>query len=194
MSKRILVLQGHPDPAPDRFGRALADAYAAGAEAAGHAVRRLDVAALALPPLGSQVEWMAPSPLAGVAAAQADIEWAEHLLLLYPLWLGDVPAALKAFLEQVLRPGFAFERDAQGRVGKPRLKGRSARIVVTMGMPGFFYRWFYRAHSLKSLQRNVLKFCGFRPVRSTLVGMVEGNPERRGHWLEAMRRLGEDAI
>lgn len=194
MGKRILILQGHPDLAPERYCRALAAAYAAGAESAGHTVRRLDVAALKLPALGSQAEWMAPSEHAGVAEAQADIEWAEHLVLIYPLWLGDVPASLKAFLEQVLRPGFAFQRDEQGRVGKPRLKGRSARVVVTMGMPGLFYRWFYRAHSLKSLQRNVLKFCGLRPVRSTLVGMVEGSPERRGHWLEEMRRLGGDGI
>ena len=42
------------------------------------------------------------------------------------------------------------------------MSGKSARIVVTMGMPGFWYRWYFRAHSLRSLQRNILKFVGFR--------------------------------
>jgi hypothetical protein len=27
-----------------------------------------------------------------------------------------------------------------------------------MGMPAAVYRWFYRAHSLKSLERNILGF------------------------------------
>ena len=35
--------------------------------------------------------------------AQADIGWAQHIVLFFPLWLGDMPAVLKAFLEQVAR-------------------------------------------------------------------------------------------
>jgi len=193
MGKRILLIVGHPDPAPERFVRALAAAYQQGAEAAGHVVRVFDIGLRPIAPLLSQASWMQPSEDAAVREAQQDIEWAEHVVIFYPLWLGDVPAALKAFLEQVLRPGFAFERDAHGKVGKPRLRGRSARVVVSMGMPGFFYRLFYRSHSLKSLQRNVLKFCGFRPVRSTVVGMVEGSPASRQHWLEEMKGLGRTA-
>ena len=60
-----------------------------------------------------------------------------------------------------------------------------------MGMPGFFYRWYYRAHSLKSLERNILKFSGISPVRETLYGLVEGvKDQRRRAWLEEMRQLG----
>ena len=73
-----------------------------------------------------------------------------------------------------------------------RLTGRSARVVVTMGMPAFVYRWFYRAHCLKNLERNVLKFCGIAPVRSSLIGMVEGSDgRRRTRWLVRMRKLGK---
>lgn len=35
---RLLLIDGHPDPDPARFGHALADAYAAGAAEAGHAL------------------------------------------------------------------------------------------------------------------------------------------------------------
>jgi len=69
------------------------------------------------------------------------------------------------------------------------LKGRSARIVVTMGMPAVFYRIYYRAHSVKNLKRNILEFCGINPVRSTLIGMVEGRPEARAAWLASMAKL-----
>src|SRR3546814_9849412 len=59
--------------------------------------------------------------------------WADHLVILYPLWLGDVPALLKGFLEQILRPGFAIDEGSTGMSAK-LLTGRSARIIVTMGM------------------------------------------------------------
>jgi putative NADPH-quinone reductase len=189
MARRIVIIQGHPDAAPERFCRAVASAYARGAEAAGHELRRIDVAALQLPPLQSRAEWQA-EPDENVARAQAAIEWAQHIVVIYPLWLGDVPAALKAFIEQVLRPGFAFERAPDGSMGKPRLHGRSAHLIVSMGMPGFFYRWVYRAHTLKSLRRNVLMFCGIRPVRSTLLGLVESSPGRRQKWLAKVERDG----
>src|SRR3546814_10287671 len=77
--------------------------------------------------------------------------WADHLVILYPLWLGDVPALLKGFLEQILRPGFAIDEGSTGMSAK-LLTGRSARIIVTMGMPAPIYRLFFRAHSLKSLE------------------------------------------
>ena len=60
-----------------------------------------------------------------------------------------------------------------------------------MGMPGFFYRFFYFAHGLKNLERNILKFCGFGPIRDTIFGMVEAadNAKRAG-WLRKMEVLG----
>jgi putative NADPH-quinone reductase len=90
----------------------------------------------------------------------------------------------------VMRPGFAIPRSTARGIPKGLLKGRSARIVVTMGMPAFFYRLYYRAHSLKSFRRNILQFCGVAPVRSTIIGMVEGSPESREDWLQRLAVLG----
>jgi putative NADPH-quinone reductase len=46
MQKNILIICGHPDPAPERFYRPLSKAYARGTELAGHHVRFIDVALL----------------------------------------------------------------------------------------------------------------------------------------------------
>ncbi len=194
MTRRILIIQGHPDPDPARFDRALAGAYREGARAAGHTVEVIDVAALGLAPLASRADWESGDPGEAVRRAQRMIEAAEHLVLFYPLWLGTMPAALKAFLEQVLRPDFAFGPEENGARPGGRLRGRSARVVVTMGMPAFFYRWFFGAHSLKSLERNILRFCGIRPVRETLVGGVESDrPRFHRRWLERMEAMGRKA-
>jgi putative NADPH-quinone reductase len=66
---------------------------------------------------------------------------AQHLAIFFPLWHGTMPALLKVFIEQVMRPGIALE---YRKHGFPRglLTGRSARLVVTMGMPALIYRWF----------------------------------------------------
>jgi hypothetical protein len=63
-----------------------------------------------------------------------------------------------------------------------------------MGMPGFVYRWYFRAHSLRSLQRNILHFIGFRRVRATVIGSIATmNSAARGKCLEEMRKLGQGA-
>jgi putative NADPH-quinone reductase len=188
MSRKIMIIDGHPDPSP-HFGHALATAYAAGARAAGHKVKRINLAKLDIPLLRSAESWAKP-PVRGVTQAQQTIAWAEHLAIFFPLWLGDMPALLKAFFEQVMRPGFAFrEGEPPGRAAL--LGGRSAQIVVTMGMPAFWYRSYYRAHSVKSLERNILKLVGIKPVQYCLIGGVGPEMSNQQSWLDEMFGLGE---
>ncbi|MCC2690272.1 MAG: dehydrogenase [Rhizobiaceae bacterium] len=194
--RRILVVTGHPDPDPARFGRALADAYASGAEKGGHMVRRIDIAKIDFPPLRSSEEFQHGALPESLKEAADAIRWAEHLVFVFPLWLGTMPALLKAFLEQVMRPGTAFAYPAEGSgFGKMLLKGRSARVVVTMGMPATFYRLWYLSHGIAGMRRSILNLVGIRPVAETLFGLVEGvSAARRSAWLEKMHRLGERGI
>ena len=192
MIKRIAIIQGHPDATARHFCHALADEYAKGAEDGGHDVMRIEVAALDFPLLRTKQDFEQGRPPEAIKRAQDAVAWADHLVIIYPLWLGSMPALLKGFLEQLLRPGFAFEYAPSGGVAKKLLTGKSARIVVTMGMPAFVYRWVFFAHSLKSLTRNMLRFCGIGPVMSTIIGSIEGLSERqRNEWLDEMRGLGD---
>ena len=60
-----------------------------------------------------------------------------------------------------------------------------------MGMPSLVYRWYFRAHSVKSLERNILGFVGIAPVDETLIGGVEGlGLEGVRKWTTEMRKLG----
>ena len=188
---RILVIQGHPDRSTPHFGHALAEAYVRGAREAGHEVRILDVAALDFPLLRSKAEWDDGALPPARVPAQQDIAWAQHLVLLFPLWRGAMPALLKGFLEQVARPGFALSKVDGKTLPHKLLAGRSARIVVTMGMPALVYRWIYRAHSVKALERNILGFVGIAPIRETLIGQVETlHPADRQRWVDRLRAIG----
>lgn len=191
---RIVIIQGHPDISGAHLCHALADAYAQGARSAGHEVARLDAAAPEFPWLHRFEDFYGGTVPAVLRPAQEAIGAADHLMVIYPLWLGTMPAILKAFFEQVMRPGFAFAADAKGGFPAKLLNGKSARIVITMGMPTLFYRLYFRAHSLKSLERNILGFCGIGPIHESLFGMVEAaKSARRVRWLNEMRRLGAKA-
>ncbi|WP_269632073.1 NAD(P)H-dependent oxidoreductase [Pelomonas sp. BJYL3] len=191
---RILILQGHPDADAPHLCHALAESYAAGAREAGHELRQVDVARLEFPLLRSQQDWEQGTLPPGLRQAQEDIAWAQHLLIVFPLWLGEMPALLKGFLEQVARPGFAFKAEGGNPFGRKGLQGRSARVLVTMGMPALVYRYYFRAHSLKSLERNILGFVGIAPIHETLVGMVgQLKPAQVQAQQEKLRRLGQRA-
>lgn len=191
MTRRILIIQAHPDPDGSHLCHGLAGAYADAAAAAGHRATHLDLASLDIPLLRREREFDHEPPPPSLVPAQQAIGEAEHILLVFPLWLGTMPALVKAFLEQVMRPGFAFGRQDGGGFPRKLLTGRTARLVVTMGMPAALYRFWYGAHGLRSLERNILHFVGIRPVRRSLFGSVgTASPARRERWLRSMRRLG----
>jgi putative NADPH-quinone reductase len=193
MNKRILIVHGHPDVETTHFNHALAAAYAGAARDHGHTVDEIHVAGLDFPLVRSQREWKNGEPVTDIKIAQQQFEAAEHLVFFYPLWLGTMPALFKGFLEQVLRPDYAMHMESESGPWSRLLKGRSARVVVTTGMPGFAYRWFYGAHSLKNLKRNILHFVGIEPVYTTVIGTVEGSDRHRQQALRRMARLGEQA-
>lgn len=192
MPHRICLIDGHPDPDPARFCHALARAYGEGAAAAGHELRRIRVADLDFPLLRLSRDFTADTVPPAIADVQEAILWADHVVVIYPLWHGMMPALLKGFFEQVFRHGFAMDVRPTGWTG--HLTGRSARIIVTMGMPGLFYRVYFMAHSLSALRRNILGFSGMRPVRTTVLGRVDDVADgTRRTWLDRMRKLGADA-
>lgn len=192
VSKRILLIQGHPDNSQPHLCHALASSYNVGAENAGHKVRHVNIAELDFPLLRSQKDFETGIVPASLKPVQDDLLWAEHLVIFFPLWAGDMPALLKGFFEQLMRPSFSGEHVSY--FDKKVLSGRSARVVVTMGMPAVIYRWYFRAHSVKSLERNLLGIVGIAPVHETLVGLT-GNMKAvdAAKWLTKLKRLCERA-
>ena len=189
MARRITVIQGHPDSSSHHLLHAMADAYAESATAAGHEVRRIEVAKIEFPLLRTQVDFETGDLPLSLAQARDDMRWAEHWVFLFPLWHGTLPALFKGFLEHIFQPGFAMEY-RKDRFPQPLLAGRSARIVVTMGMPALLYRWYFGAAGLRSFERSMLGFSGIRPIRESLYGLTFADDKKRARWIEDMRRHG----
>ncbi len=109
-----------------------------------------------------------------------------------------MPAVLRAFLEQASCGGafIAEHAKTESKAGgwTQNLKGKTARVIVTMGMPGQLYRLWFNANGVKMLERNILKFAGVSPVRETFIGLVDAlSQARREAILARMEKLGARA-
>jgi putative NADPH-quinone reductase len=166
--RRILVVNGHPDPAPERFCSALCDAYEEGAHEAGWMVRRLAVGLL--------------SNIGTREKALEDMNWATQLIVVYPLWLDQPPAPLRDLFEENLARNPC---DGKGGSDKP------LRLVITMDMPAFLYRAMLQCEiDVKGMARG-LALPGFRHQHQDFIGSITSiTPEQRGHWLRTMRQTG----
>jgi putative NADPH-quinone reductase len=196
--KNVLIIQGHPDAGNQHLCDALAAAYASGARAAGHTVELIEIAKLDFPLLRSAEDFRSGQPPETIRQSQQALKRCQHVVLLYPVWNGGMPALLKGFLEQVFRPSFVFPDLPPGeRVGlstmfrqRKALAGRTARIVVTMQMPAFFFRWYFRPRSEKS----TLGVSGVGPIRDTLIGGVDSTSlKKRRTWLKQVHEHGRQA-
>ncbi len=190
MSKQICLIQGHPEDNPKTLCHALARSYLDGAKAGGHKVRKINIATLDIPLLTSSADFLTEPP-AQIKEAQALIAAADHVAFIYPLWLGSMPAKLKAFLEQIARHEFLIKQDPKGGWPTKNMKGKSARVIVTMGMPASAYQLAFGKSGVKSMEQGILSLSGFKPVRDTLIGGVGAADEKeRAKWLATVRELG----
>lgn len=187
--RRILVIAAHPRP--DSFSDALAEAYVEGAEAAGAEVRVLLLRAMDFARDVTSVPIAAQPTEPDIARARDDVAWAQHLVFVYPTWWGTHPALMKAFLDRLLAPGWAF-RDIDRPPGfEGLLKGRSGHIITTMDTPAPVYRLLYRAPGHNALARATLGFCGIAPVRVRAFGPVKASTAvQRERWIAEARGEG----
>lgn len=173
--KKLVVVNGHPDPRPNRFCAAVCDAYEKGAAAAGWQINRVDAGKLPLSSLQALREGQCDD--AATRAVLADIESAQRLVVVYPLWFDQPPEGVRSI--------FSYLDQVQWSPA-----GRKAHIVITMDMPAFAYRTQLRPGvAQKPL---MLDLPGLIPDEPVLIGCVSSiTQEQRRHWLGTMRDLGE---
>ncbi len=190
MSRKILVVLGHPNP--DSLCGALAATYSEAAQQAGQQVRLLQLSALRFDPVLHQGYGDSQPLEPDLLAAQADIAWAEHLVFVYPIWWGAMPALLKGFIDRVFLPGFAFRYRPNSALWDKLLAGRSAHLLVTMDSPPWYFRWINRMPGHHQMKKTILEFCGVTPVRIASFGPVRSSSlAQRQAWLDRVRQFAQ---
>ncbi|MBS2017662.1 MAG: NAD(P)H-dependent oxidoreductase [Deltaproteobacteria bacterium] len=181
--QHALLLFGHPET--DSFNGRLAARYVAGYRAAGGTIDRIDLAELDFDPLLRSGYRVAQPLEPDLERLRSAIERADRLVWVFPTWWAAPPALVRAVVERVFVPGWAFRYEEGRALPRGLLAGRSARVIVTMDSPG----WWYTAMNHRAVHRSfgtaTLSFCGLAPVEFTTIhGVREMTEARREAWCE----------
>jgi NAD(P)H dehydrogenase (quinone) len=188
--KKILVINGHPNK--ESYCNALSLTYTKSATAAGHEVTLLNLYDLRfnLNFIGSYSDQKATRET-DITFAQEKIKWAQHIVIVHPVWWGSVPAVLKGFFDKTLLPGFAFKYKANSPMWDKLLSGKTGSIIYTADTPIWFNRLFYRAPTVNMVRDRVLGFCGVKTINVTGIGPIRNSTQEfREKWLDKVEKLG----
>jgi len=169
--ERLLIVNGHPDPRPDRFCAALCQACLTGATAAG---RDADTIALG-----------GIFPANGLEGAEERsraldlLRQPARLIVIFPLWLDGPPEIVTHFFDQV-------------QCGSGTGAGNwRAHLVVTMSLPAFARRSLLRQQGDAPAGPNAMSLPGLQIDALNFVGSVDTiSLTQREEWLHRLRRLG----
>jgi len=191
--KNILIINGHPDK--ESLCTALAASYKKGAELSGATCRLINLFDLDFNPILTygyrKISVLEPD----LVKAQQDIAVANHLVFVYPTWWGTYPALLKGFFDRVFLPGFAFKYHKSGPLWDKLLRGKTARLIVTMDSPKWYNFFVYRSPGHNSMKKAILEFCGIKPVKiSSFATIKSSDDKKRNQWLSEVEKLGYKQI
>jgi NAD(P)H dehydrogenase (quinone) len=188
--KKILIINCHPRAGS--YTDALGMAYKKGAEGNGAEIREIFIRDLKFDPNLANGYHKRTELEPDLLASWEQIQWCDHMVWVHPVWWGGLPAMTKGFLDRLFLPGFVFRYRENSVWWDKLLKGKSARIIVTMDAPSWYYWVVNGAPSINQLKKTVLGYCGVSPVKVTTIGPVRGSDDRkRAKWLGKAERLGQ---
>lgn len=187
--KKILIINGHPNPSSFNF--AIAELYFKGAIASGAEVETITIASLNFNP-NLQFGYQKRTELEpDLLESWEKIKRADHLVWIHPVWWGGLPAITKGFIDRLFLPGMAFQYRENSVWWDKLLKGKTAHIITTLDQPGWYYRFFYGRPSVNQLKKSTLEFCGVKPVKVTYIGVIKGSSAaQKEKWLEKVYDFG----
>lgn len=190
MSKKILIINGHPNM--DAFNFGITAAYKKGAENNGAEVKEIIIASLKFNS-NLQFGYQKRTELEpDLIQAWEKIKWADHLVWVHPVWWGGLPAITKGFIDRLFLPGFAFQYRENSVWWDKLLKGKTAHIITTLDQPSWYYWFAYGRPSVNQLKKSTLEFCGVKPVKVTYIGPIKSSDQYlREKWLNNIEQLGK---
>lgn len=191
-TKKILVFLGNPNK--DSYTGRLADTYGEAARKAGHEVVRVNIQDLQFDPLLHQgyraIQELEPD----LKKVQEYINWADHVVFVYPNWWCSMPAKMKGLFDRAWLPGFAFNFDKQTKKLIQRLKGKTGRVIIVAGTHSPFKTWWKFGDFTNEISHGILGFAGIKTRVSTYGPAERVAPEKLDAWAQKVAALGAKAI
>ncbi|MFV0417774.1 MAG: NAD(P)H-dependent oxidoreductase [Dysgonomonas sp.] len=188
--KKVLIINGHPDKESFCFG--LHERYKKGCLDAGNEVKEITLAKMAFNPILTYGYRKRTELEPDLLEAWEKLQWAEHIVWIYPTWWASPPALLKGFIERLFLPGFTFEYQEKSPFPIKLLTGKTSEIISTMDAPVWYYKWIVKDIGGKMIRRDIGAFCGIKNRRTTYLATIKtSTPEQRNQWLDKAEKLGK---
>lgn len=200
-AKKIFIWVAHPKA--NSLSSGIADAYAAGAARQGADIRRMDLSNMAFDlnfegyddpyaddakaAVGSKGKGLEPDLLQW----QANMRWADHVMIVHPYWWGAMPTKAKAVLDRALTPGFAYKYHQRGVKWDKLLAGKTADAIITSDTPPLLDTLLYRSPGRRVIKNQVLDFCGIKSKNILQWGSVKlASDKKISRWIGKAEKLG----
>lgn len=191
-TKKILVIMGNPDA--ETFSGAIATRYEDVAREAGFAVERVNLNDLEFDPIlhkgYKEIQELEPD----LVDLQEKINWADHIVIVYPNWWCTMPALLKGVFDRMWLPGFAFNFDKQNGELIQRLKGKTARVFIVAGTHSPFKTWWKFGDYTNEITHGTLGFAGIDTSVTAFGPSGRASDEKINKWMEKVTKLATKGV
>jgi len=189
MAKKIFVLLGNPDS--ESFTGELSHIYDEAARAAGHEVRCMSIGDMKFNPVLEKGYKVIQELEPDLKDMQENVKWCDHMVIIYPNWWCTMPAKLKGMFDRAWLPGFAFNFDKATHEVIQRLRGKTARVIVTAGTLSPFWTWWKFGDFTNEIARGILGFAGMSVAISTFGPCDYCSAEEKESWKQLIKVLGK---
>ena len=196
----ILVINGHPDK--KSFSAAIFNKVIDNLDNEKHEIETLNLAEMKFDPVLRFGYRERMEEDAEIVRSQELIQWADHLIFIYPIWWSSMPSLMKGWIDRVFTPGIAYSSNQKGifvlnfitgRQFKRLLKNKTADIITTSQGPGWWYKIFSGivsvpdSYGVAVLKNAVLNHCGIKTKKVINLGNMNrdsNTPEVRKKFLK----------
>lgn len=179
----ILVINGHPDK--ESYCQAIFQTIVENIDSKRHELEMINLNEEEFDPVlrYGYRQRMEDDPF--ILRSQSLIQWADHLIFVYPIWWSSMPSLLKCWIDRVFTPGIAYSANnrgsfilnyLRGKQFKKLLKGKTASIYTTSMAPTWWYKVFSGpinipdSYGISVLKNAVLNHCGIKTKRVSILG------------------------
>lgn len=188
-TRKILVFLGNSTN--DSFCARMADTYENSARESGFEVERVNIGSMAFDPIlhrgYKEIQQLEPD----LRMIQEKIQWADHIVVVYPNWWCSMPALMKGMFDRMWLPGFAFNFDKETKKLIQRLTGKTARVIIVAGTHSPFMTWWKFGDYTNEISHGILGFAGIKTKVTAFGPADKVKPEIHEKWIGEIMKLAQ---
>ena len=116
------------------------------------------------------------------------LRWAQHIVMIFPIWWMTMPAMVKGFIDKVIFPGVVYKME-DGKLVSLLTGLKQVTIITTMNTPSDVYRDVFGNSLEGSLIKGTFNQIGIHDIRWISLNKVkQSGDEKRWLWLDEIEK------